>query len=84
MRQGLADPAKLSREALAVQEPLAHGRGSCALADAGIGSSRKGFGQIRQLPTLRIPVREVYGARDRVLPDVADTMARVKTPPDLH
>jgi hypothetical protein len=85
MRQGLADPAKLSREALAVQEPLRTAEARRALADAGIGPSRKGFAQIaRQLPTLRIPVREVYGARDRVLPDVADTMARVKTPPDLH
>jgi hypothetical protein len=49
------------------------------LADAGIGLSRKGFGYIaRQLSTLRIPVRVVYDARDRVLPDVADTVSRVK------
>jgi len=25
-----------------------------------------------------VPVRVVYGARDRILPDVAETMARVK------
>ena len=32
----------------------------------------------RLLPELRVPVRVVYGARDRILPDVAETMARVK------
>jgi haloalkane dehalogenase len=81
MRDGLADPAKLSAEVLAaVHEPFRTADARGALADAGIGLSRKGFAQIaRRLPTLRIPVRVVYGARDRVLPDVADTMARVKT-----
>ena len=80
MRDGFADPAKLSGEMLAaVQEPVRTAEARRALADAGIGLSRKGFAQIaRQLPTLRIPVRVVYGARDRLLPDVGDTMARVK------
>jgi haloalkane dehalogenase len=80
MRDGLADPAKLSAEVLAaVQEPFRTPEARHALADAGIGLSRKGFVQIaRKLSTLRIPVRVVYGARDRVLPDVAETMARVK------
>jgi haloalkane dehalogenase len=80
MRDGFADPAKLSGEVLAaVQEPFRTAEARRALADAAIGLSRRGFAQIaRQLPTLRIPVRVVYGARDRVLPDVADTMARVK------
>ena len=80
LRDGLADPAKLSPEVLAaVQEPFRTPETRRALADAGIGVSRKGFVQIaRRLPALRIPVRVVYGSRDRVLPDVADTMARVK------
>jgi len=80
MRVGLADPARLTPEVLtAVQEPFATAEACRALADAGVGVSRKGFVQIaRQLPTLRIPVRVVYGGRDRVLPDVAETMARVK------
>ncbi|HET8679053.1 MAG TPA: alpha/beta fold hydrolase [bacterium] len=80
MRDGLADPTKLSADVLAaVQEPFGTAEARCALADAGIGLSRKGFVEIaRRLPTLRIPVRVVYGARDRLLPDVADTMARVK------
>ncbi|MGH7374199.1 MAG: alpha/beta fold hydrolase, partial [Candidatus Rokuibacteriota bacterium] len=80
MRDGLADPARLSPEVLAaVQEPFRTAEARRALADAGIGVSRKGFVQIaHRLPTLRMPVRVVYGGRDRVLPDVADTMARVK------
>ncbi len=80
MRDGFADPTKLSADVLAaVQEPFGTAEARRALADAGIGLSRKGFVEIaRRLPTLRIPVRVVYGARDRVLPDVADTMARVK------
>jgi haloalkane dehalogenase len=80
MRDGFADPAKLSGEVLAaVLEPFRTAEARQALADAGIGVSRKGFARIaRELPTLRVPVRVVYGARDRLLPDVADTMARVK------
>jgi pimeloyl-ACP methyl ester carboxylesterase len=80
MRDGFADPAKLSGDVLAaVQAPFRTAEARRALADAGIGLSRKGFKEIaRQLPTLQIPVRVVYGARDRVLPDVAETMARVK------
>jgi hypothetical protein len=29
------------------------------------------------LPGLRVPLRLIYGAEDRILPDVAETMARV-------
>jgi haloalkane dehalogenase len=80
LRDGLADPATLGDEVLAaVQAPFRSADARRALADAGVGLSLKGFAQIaRQLPSLRIPVRVVYGARDRVLPDVAETMARVK------
>ncbi|HJR50103.1 MAG TPA: alpha/beta fold hydrolase, partial [Gemmatimonadales bacterium] len=80
MRDGLGDPATLRAEVLAaVQEPFRAPEARRALADAGIGLSLKGFVQVaRRLPTLDVPVRVVYGGRDRVLPDVADTMARVK------
>jgi pimeloyl-ACP methyl ester carboxylesterase len=80
LRDGFADPATLPAEVLvAVQEPFGTPEARRALADAGIGLSPKGFVRIaRELPTLAIPVRVVYGARDRVLPDIADTMARVK------
>ncbi len=77
---GLADRAALTPEVLAaVLAPFGTPEARRALADAGIGLSRRGFVQIaRRLPTLRIPVRVVYGARDRLLPDVAETMARVQ------
>jgi haloalkane dehalogenase len=80
LRDGFADPAKLRADVIdLVQAPFRTPEARRALADAGIGLSRRGFVQIaRRLPTLRIPVRVVYGARDRVLPDVAETMARVK------
>jgi pimeloyl-ACP methyl ester carboxylesterase len=80
MRDGFGDPTKLTADVLAaVQEPFGTPEARRALADAGIGLSRKGFVQIaRGLASVRIPVRVVYGARDRVLPDVAQTMARVK------
>lgn len=80
MRDGLADARKLTADVLAaVQEPFGTAEARRALADAGIGLSRRGFAEIaKALPTLRIPVRVIYGAQDRLLPDIADTMARVK------
>lgn len=80
-RDGIADPDKLDPAVLAaMQAPFRSAEACRALAEAGIGLERRGFVHIaRQLPTLRIPVRIVYGERDRVLPDVAQTMARVKT-----
>jgi pimeloyl-ACP methyl ester carboxylesterase len=80
MRLGLADETKLTDEALAgVREPFEDEDSRRALADAGIGLEIEGFAEIaRLLPSLQVPVRIVYGERDRILPDVAETMARVK------
>jgi haloalkane dehalogenase len=80
VRDGLAEPAHFSAEMLAaVQEPFRSAEARRALADAGVGVGRKGFAAIAQkLPSLRVPVRIVYGARDRLLPDVAETMSRVR------
>ena len=62
-----------------MQQPFGSTEARQALAAAGIGTERKGYAAIaRELPSLRIPVRVVYGAQDRVLPDIADTVARVK------
>ncbi len=79
-RDGVADPEKLAADVLAaMQAPFRSAEARRALAEAGIGLERRGFVHIaRRLPTLRIPVRIIYGERDRVLPDVAQTMARVK------
>lgn len=80
MKLGLADDDHLTEEALAgVREPFADDDSRRALADAGIGLEVEGFQEIaRRLPSLEVPVRIVYGERDRILPDVAETMARVK------
>ncbi|HEV2780843.1 MAG TPA: alpha/beta fold hydrolase [Actinophytocola sp.] len=79
MRLGLADESTLTDDVLAaVRAPFADPAARAALAAAGIGLSRRGFAEIAVgLPALDMPVRVVYGERDRVLPDVADTMARV-------
>jgi len=62
-----------------VREPFEDEDSRRALADAGIGLEIEGFAEIaRGLPSLEVPVRIIYGERDRILPDVAETMARVK------
>jgi haloalkane dehalogenase len=80
MRLGVATESALTDETIAaVAKPFADPAARLALAAAGIGLSRRGFAEIAEgLPSLTMPVRIVYGERDRVLPDVADTMARAK------
>ncbi len=79
MKLGLADEANLTEESLAaVREPFQSEAARRALAAAGVGLELEGFAEIaRKLPELDVPVRVIYGERDRILPDVADTMARV-------
>ena len=81
MGLGLADETNLTDEVVAgVREPFADDDSRRALAAAGIGLPVEGFADIeRMLPSLRMPVRIIYGERDRILPDVAQTMARVKS-----
>ena len=80
MRYGVADRRRLSEEAIvAVQAPFADRDARRALLKAGVNLSPKGFQEIAAtLPSLEVPVRVVYGARDRILPDVAETMRRVQ------
>jgi haloalkane dehalogenase len=80
MRLGLADDSNLTAESLAaVREPFQSEQSRNALADAGIGLQVEGFAEIaRLLPSLEVPVRVIYGEQDRILPDIADTVARVK------
>jgi haloalkane dehalogenase len=79
MRLGLADEANLTDEMLAgVREPFQSDESRRALADAGVGLELEGFQEIgSRMAELRVPVRIVYGEQDRILPDVAETMARV-------
>ncbi len=79
MKLGLADEANLTEESLAaVREPFQTDQSRQVLAAAGVGLGLDGFAEIAQmLPSLKVPVRVIYGAQDRILPDVAQTMERV-------
>jgi pimeloyl-ACP methyl ester carboxylesterase len=79
MRSGLNDGSLLTDELLAaVCDPFRDAPARTALALATTGLDPQEFFKIGAwLPSLDIPVRVVYGERDRVLTDVADTMARV-------
>lgn len=80
MRIGVTDQRKLSKEAIVgVQAPFASRDARRALLKAGGSLNPKGFRDIAdKLPSLDVPVRVVYGERDRILPDVAETMRRLK------
>ena len=80
MRLGLADETKLTDEVLAgVREPFQSDEARNALADAGIGLEPEGFVEMgKRLGSMTIPVCLIYGEQDRILPDIAETMARVK------
>ena len=80
MRIGMANRARLDDETVrGVQAPFVTRDARRALIKAGIGLSPKGLREIAEkLPGFTGPVRIVYGKRDRILPDVSETMERVK------
>lgn len=79
MRFGVADKSLLTDEAIdAYQEPFRTKEAQRALQKAGTGLHPKGFKEIeRWLPRIEVPVRIVYGEKDRILPDVKRTMRKV-------
>jgi pimeloyl-ACP methyl ester carboxylesterase len=79
LRLGLADDSHVTDEAVeGIRAPFAEEDARLALAAAGIQLRPEGFNEIAAgLPKLDMPVRAIYGARDRILPDVAETMSRV-------
>lgn len=79
MRLGVADESRITAEVVeAVTAPFATPDARLALALAGCGLRRPGLAEIAKwLPTVSVPVRVIYGRQDRLLPDVAHTMARV-------
>ena len=79
LRLGLADESKATEELFAaVAAPFGDEAARQALADAGVGLDLDVFTDIgRRLGELRMPIRIVYGEQDRILTDVAETMARV-------
>ena len=80
MRLGVSDPARLSGETIAaVAAPFPTADARQALAAAGVGLHPDGFAEIaRRLHELQMPVLGLYGEADRILPDVAETFARVQ------
>jgi haloalkane dehalogenase len=80
LRVGVSDPDALSDEALdGVTAPFTSDEDRRALAQAGFGLDPDGFVDIgRLLPQLQIPVLGLYGTDDKILPDVAETFARIQ------
>jgi haloalkane dehalogenase len=79
LRLGRADETEPPGDVLAeMLAPFATTDARLALAKAGIGLSSDEFVTLgARLSTMDVRVRVVYGERDRVLPDVADTFARL-------
>lgn len=79
MRYGVHDKSRLSDEAIhAYQEPFESADARKVLRKAGTGLHPNGMKEIeRWLPSIEVPVRILYGERDRILPDVAKTMRKV-------
>lgn len=79
MRFGVTDKRSLTGDAIAAyQAPFRTAAARRALLKSAHGLHPAGFEQISAwLPTIRVPVKVIYGARDRILPDVAKTMRRV-------
>jgi haloalkane dehalogenase len=80
LRLGVSNPHRLTEETIqAVQAPFTDPAARRVLLKTATDLSPRGMLRIaRELPRLKVPVRIVYGTRDRILPDVVRTMARVK------
>jgi pimeloyl-ACP methyl ester carboxylesterase len=80
MRLGLSDDERLTEEVRAgVCEPFRSDASRRSLADAGIGLEPEEFAEIASgLSSLQMPVRIIYGEKDRILPDIAETVARLQ------
>lgn len=80
LRLGVGDVSHLRPDAIdGFCAPFADRPARQALARAGFGLHPAGFRDIAAfMPTIRVPVRIVYGERDWILPDIATTVARLK------
>lgn len=80
MKFGVVHKDRLNREVLTpYTAPFVDSAAQKALIKAGSGLSIKGLAEIGQrLSTLKVPVRIIYAENDRILPEVAKTMQRVK------
>ena len=80
MQFGVANKARLNREVLTpYTAPFQTLAARKALIKAGSGLGIRGLAKIaRELPGYHTSIRLIYGEKDRILPDVAKTMARLK------
>jgi len=80
MRYGICDRARWTEEMYrGVTDPFVSAQARKALLKAGGDLSPKGFFLMEQrLPRLTCPVQILYGEADRILPDIAETVARLK------
>ncbi len=80
MKVGMAQHSRITPELLeGVRSPFRERDAKRALAKAGCGLHPNGLRDLaRLLPQLTCPTRMIYGEHDKILPDVARTMARVK------
>ena len=80
LRLGVKQKEKITPAMLApYQDPFKHRAARKALIKTGHSLHPDGFKEIaKRLPTFEAPVLCLYGQNDRILPDVAKTMARVK------
>lgn len=61
------------------QSPFVEDEARRALLKSAQGLSPKGFDRMAsKLPDIKVPVRLIYGENDRILPDIARTMARLQ------
>lgn len=81
MRTGVADKGSLTNEDIAAYQAPYRGDDDArkALRLSGLGMHPDGMKDVEAwLKTVEVPVRIIYGARDRILHDVAKTMQRVE------
>ena len=80
MKLGVVNKDRMNRETLTpYTAPFETKAAQQALIKAGGGLGIGGLAKIAEkLPTLRAPLRLIYGEKDRVLPDVAKTMRRLQ------
>ncbi|PRP93160.1 Haloalkane dehalogenase [Enhygromyxa salina] len=79
LRLGVSDRSRLPPDAIeGIQRPFQTAAARKALLAAGRGLSQDGLETIASwLPRVDVPVRIIYGARDRILPDIRKTVDRL-------
>jgi haloalkane dehalogenase len=81
LRLGVVDKTRIDQEILAAyRDPFVSKEDRTALLKAGHGLHPRGFERIMAaLPEVKCPVRVIFGKRDRLLPDIEQTVARIAT-----